>query len=206
MSTNANTPPADTPVINVSQMLRDNPDSPISLTLNAAEKFFTSFEKAARRWEMVVYPGMILLVLLMGYGFYLVFALSKDMQKIADKFDPNMGQHMSELSSNMKDLAQNIQTMSDNIDIMTIQVRSMSYSLKSVDIKMDYIKNMEGIATKMASMDKQMKYLKHMKAIDLQMAAMNRQMSVMTADISRMRFDFSNTTRPMSRMSNMMPF
>ncbi len=194
------------PHTDMAKMVKDHPEDALAITLSAAESFFISFERSAKRWERIIYPGMILLVLLMAYGFYLVFVLSKDMQTIANKFDPDMGLHMTELSSNMKSLSQNIQVMSDNIDIMTVQVRSMSYSLKSVDIKMDYIRNMEGISTKMSAINKKMVYLKHMKAIDLQMASMNRQMAIMTANIDRMRFDIQTVSRPMSKMNSIMPF
>lgn len=195
---------------NISKMVEDDPDCSVAVTLTAAEQFFKSFERAARRWEMIIYPGMIALMLLLTYGFYLVFSLSQDMQRIAEKFDPKMGMHMSVLANHMEKLSGNIHAMSDNISVMTVHVRGMSGSLEAVNAKMDFIRNMKSISVNMAKMTDQMKYLKHMQAIDLQMASMNKKMGVMTANIGQMRYDLGtmnrNVSRPLSVMNNMFPF
>ena len=153
---------------------------------------------------------MVALMLLLGYGFYLVFSLSQDMQRIAEKFDPKMGMHMSVLANHMEKLSGNIHDMSTNINVMTVHVRAMSGNLEAVNAKMEYIRNMKNISVKMTSMAKQMDYLKHMQAIDLQMASMDKKIGVMTANINSMRYDFNhmnrNVSRPLSVMNNMFPF
>jgi len=195
---------------NLAKMVEDDPDCSVAVTLTAAEQFFKSFERAARRWEMIIYPGMIALMLLLAYGFYLVFSLSQDMQRIAEKFDPQMGMHMSVLANHMAKLSGNIHDMSDNISVMTVHVRAMSGNLEAVNAKMDYIRNMKNISVKMTEMNRQMKYLKHMQAIDLQMASMDKKIGVMTANITRMRYDMGtmnrNVSRPLSVMNSMFPF
>lgn len=194
----------------LTKMVEDDPDCSVAVTLTAAEQFFKSFERAARRWEMIIYPGMVALMLLLGYGFYLVFSLSQDMQRIAEKFDPQMGLHMSVLANHMEKLSGNIHEMSNNINVMTIHVRAMSGNLEAVNTKMDFMRNMKNISTRMTEMNEQMKYLKHMRAIDLQMASLDKKMGIMTVNIDRMRFDFSNmnrnVSRPLSVMNNMFPF
>lgn len=194
----------------LAKMVEEDPDCSVAVTLTAAEQFFTSFERAARRWEMIIYPGMIALMLLLTYGFYLVFSLSQDMQRIAEKFDPKMGLHMSVLAHHMEKLSGNIHLMSDNISVMTVHVRSMSGNLEGVNAKMDFIRNMKSISVNMNEMTRQMKYLKHMQAIDLQMSSMNRKMGVMTTHVGSMRYNLNNMTRnvsrPLSVMNNMFPF
>ncbi len=195
---------------NIAKVVEEDPDCSVAVTLTAAEQFFRSFERAARRWEMIIYPGMVALMLLLAYGFYLVFSLSQDMQRIAEKFDPNMGLHMSVLANHMQKLSGNIREMSGNINTMTIHVRSMSGNLEAVNAKMDYIRNMKNISVKMTDMSRQMKYMRHMQAIDLQMASMNKKMGVLTANVSGMHLDLNNmnrnVSRPLSVMNNMFPF
>jgi hypothetical protein len=61
------------------------------------ERFVGSFEKSARRWELVVYPAMLAFVVLAAYGFFLVYSLTKDMHTLARSIDPMMSAHMSQV-------------------------------------------------------------------------------------------------------------
>ncbi|MGB5456237.1 MAG: hypothetical protein WBO18_09740, partial [Gammaproteobacteria bacterium] len=44
----------------------------------ALSRLADTFDKSARRWEMVVYPSMFAFILLAGYGFYLIYHLTHD--------------------------------------------------------------------------------------------------------------------------------
>ena len=65
----------------------NNGEVPLNIPSAAAERFFNSFEKSARRWEMIIYPGMILVVIFMAYGFYLIYNLTNDMRTMVARFD-----------------------------------------------------------------------------------------------------------------------
>ena len=52
----------------------------MAMTSKAMERFALSFERSARRWEMIVYPAMIVMMLLAGYGFYQVYTVARDVR------------------------------------------------------------------------------------------------------------------------------
>ena len=66
----------------------------INLSPEAFERFADVFEGAVRRWERIVYPAMFVMVLVMAYGFFLMFNLAKDMRVIAQQIAPMAG-HMA---------------------------------------------------------------------------------------------------------------
>ncbi len=197
-------------VQDITGMMKNGEDCKVEITLDAAESFFKSFERAARRWEIIIYPAMIGGVIMMFFGFYLIYNLSRDMRSISKHLDPNMGLHMSVLAGNMQSLTDNIHLMSQNIEEMTEKVSSMTVNLNQMNVKMNAIAEMKNVSLRMSEMSAKMDALAHMKSIDLQMAAMNKSIHVMTANMDRMRYDFSvmnrNVSRPLSMMNSVMPF
>ena len=57
------------------------------------DRFVRSFEKSARRWELIIYPAMLAFVILAAYGFFLIYTLSKDVHFLASSMDPELGKH-----------------------------------------------------------------------------------------------------------------
>jgi uncharacterized protein YoxC len=147
---------------------------------NSMDRFVTAFERAARRWEMVVYPAMFAFVLLAAYGFFLVYNLSQDMHLVATRFDPNMGGHMEALANNISDLNQNISLMAQHMDTISTSVADMSHKLDTLD----------PMLTRLADMEKSMR--------------------VMTGGVDQMRQDMSamnqNFGRPMNLMNRVAPW
>ena len=47
------------------------------------ERFLQTFERSARRWEPVAYPVLLAFIVLAGYGFFPVYSLTADMQRIS---------------------------------------------------------------------------------------------------------------------------
>ena len=47
------------------------------------DKFATTFEASARRWELVVYPSLLAFIVLAAYGFYLIYTLTGDISRLA---------------------------------------------------------------------------------------------------------------------------
>ncbi len=55
--------------------------------------FAKSFDKSARRWELIVYPSLFAFIILAMYGFFLIYSLTQDIRTMASSIDPKMGEH-----------------------------------------------------------------------------------------------------------------
>lgn len=150
------------------------------------DRFLKTYERSAKRWEIVVFPAMFAFVILAGYGFFLIYSLTMDVRQMAKSVDPHMGQHMVVMAEGMM-------KMSDNMTVMTGQVQSMAA-------------NMDHVSGKMNSMDN----LDQMAPMLVELRQMNGSMRAMTANMDMMRHDIStlnnNVSRPMSIMNGLMPW
>jgi len=142
-------------------------------------RFLDTFERSARRWEMVVYPAMFAFIILAGYGFFLIYSLTNNMDTIASGFDPRMEQHM-------ETLAQNVSSMGENIALMTDQMRSMEKEVKLISGQMVYLSTMQPIADRMAQME----------------FSVER----MAGNLELMRHNMHDISKPMSRINDFMPW
>jgi methyl-accepting chemotaxis protein len=97
------------------------------------------FEASARRWELIIYPSLVMFIVLAAYGFYLIFNLQRDVHQLAISVD-----------TNMTSLAGNMQIVSENMQQMTNSVRVMTTNLDSIDRQ---VANLEPIRMNMNSMD-----------------------------------------------------
>ena len=108
-----------------------------------------TFDKSARRWEMVVYPTMFAFILLAGYGFYLIYHLTHDiavlshsvtrMATIVSDATPKVTLDMRNMSSDMQNMSgelnkmtfqmETLKPMSNNIASMTITMSSLNRSV-----------------------------------------------------------------------------
>ncbi len=149
-------------------------------------RFLDTFERSARRWEMVVYPAMFAFIILAGYGFFLIYSLTNNMNTIASSFDPKMAQHMSTLSDNM-------QEMTESIAMMTDQVHNMSKEIKVISGQMDYLSTMEPIAEQMARMDYSMQRL-------------SGNVEIIRYDMSMMNHNIHDISRPMNMIDKFVPW
>ncbi len=149
-------------------------------------RFLDTFERSARRWEMVVYPAMFAFIILAGYGFFLIYSLTDNMNTIAQSFDPKMAQHMEILSRNM-------QEMTDNIAMMTDQVHNMSTEMKMISGQMSYLSSMRPIAEQMAQMD-------------YSIQRMSNNFEIMRYDMSSMNRNIHDISRPMNLIDKFVPW
>lgn len=154
---------------------------------DSIERLAIAFEKSARRWEMVAYPAMVLFTLLAVFGFYKIYSVSENMRIMAERLQPQMGEHMDKLTASMESLTANIAQMSRNIDAMQQRVATMSTDTKA--------------------MSEQMKVLTTM---DQNIAHMNQSVTAMTAHTDMMRWNMATMNnsiqRPMSFMNSFMPW
>jgi len=171
----------------------------IAIPLESAERFFTTFERSARRWEMIVYPGMFIVVMFMAYGFYLIYNLTNDMRSMVSRFDdPEITSNLSALSSNLLALNSNIAKMADRVDSMAKDTSHMSA-------------NTLAMSKSTAEMTTYMESVKYMGSMDSELKKMNQSVYVMNHsvkrmgnDMARMRYDMGNMNRNVSRPLNMM--
>ena len=151
--------------------------------------FAKQFQKSARRWELMAYPAMVVFGLLAISGFWLIYSLTKDMNRMSDAIDPNMGPNLSEMSKNIADLDVTIRVMSTHIASMAEDIDSMNTSIKSME---NEVGNM---STKLNTME----------PLLFNMAEMNHSIKQMTYTTGVMSHDVNKMSRPMRFMNNFVP-
>lgn len=94
----------------------------------ALSRLADTFDKSARRWEMVVYPTMFAFILLAGYGFYLIYHLTHDIAVLSHSVT-RMATIVSDatprVTSDMRDMSQDMRIMSGEIRTMSFQMETM---------------------------------------------------------------------------------
>jgi len=164
------------------------------------EKFADRFEKSARRWEMVVYPALFAFVILAGYGFFLVYSLTKDMHTLSRSMDKNMSAHMESMTNSIASLAKNVAGMTDRMNEIALNIESMDVATTDMNGYLANIHiNMIGISGKLNNLDPMVHAMGNM---DQSMRAMTANTGVMTYDINQMQ----KGVKPMSFMGNFMPW
>jgi uncharacterized protein YoxC len=155
---------------------------------DAMDRFVSIFEASARRWELVVYPAMLAFVVLAGYGFFLIYTLSKDIHVLAQGMDPQMAKHLADMSDSVVLLSENIRTM-------TRRVHKMSGSMEDISGKMDALQHVEPM-------------LVNMRGMNASTAGMNDNMQRMTRTGDAMNYELGNMgrgMRPMRFMGDFVP-
>ncbi len=165
----------------------------IKLAPEAFERFSDVFEGAVRRWERIVYPAMFVMVLVMAYGFFLMFNLANDMRVIAQQIAPMAG-HVAVLSDNMKKLTGSIDNMNRDMNVIAKVMPSMN----------DKLTEMRTMRIQVEIMNKRMSVMNvHMEGMNRQMSTMNGRMYVMTGSVADMN---RSVGRPMNFMNSFMPW
>lgn len=93
------------------------------------ERFAACFERSARRWEIVIYPAMFAFIVLAAYGFFLVYSLTYDMQRMARSMD-TMVVSMQEMSDKL-----------DTMDPMLSRLGSMDSSMRAMTATNDAMRH-----------------------------------------------------------------
>lgn len=168
------------------------------------DRFLTTFERSAKRWEYVVYPALFAFIVLAAYGFFLIYSLTSDMHKMAQSIDPNMGHHLEQMTSSMGDLNTNVQ-------IMTAQIQDMSSNINTMNTKMSAMSELTPMSYNIASMKQSMDSMDgSMDSIRTNMGIMQSSMTHVAQSTGMMRHDMANMThqvaRPMSMFNAFMPW
>ena len=104
----------------------DSPCETITLPVDALERFVDSFERSAKRWEYIAYPSLVVMIVLLAYGFFLIYSLTYDIRVIAERFDPEMGVHMTELAESMQEMNRSVESMTVRISAMSKHTDKMT--------------------------------------------------------------------------------
>ncbi|MGB1108873.1 MAG: hypothetical protein ACPG4N_00870 [Gammaproteobacteria bacterium] len=154
------------------------------------DRFLTTFERSAKRWEYVVYPALFAFIVLAAYGFFLIYSLTSDMHRMAAAIDPNMGEHLAQMTTSMGNLNTNVQ-------IMTAQIQEMSSNIDTMNTKMSAMSELKPMSYNIASMKQSMD-------------SMDGSMDSIRTNMGMMRHDMANMThqvaRPMSMFNSFMPW
>lgn len=124
------------------------------------DKFARSFEASARRWELVVYPSLLVFIILASYGFYLIYALTNDvarlagsmetvvvsLDKVADKMNAVSG-NGSLISSNWNSIAVDVGVESGTMVDRVKTMNNINKSMTVTTVPM-YMRNDPGVMSR----------------------------------------------------------
>ena len=159
----------------------------------ALTDFSKNFEKSAHRWEIMIYPAMLLFFVLAMSGFYLIYSLTQDMHALAKNVDPQM-------AHNLQTMAINIQSLSGNIQDMTGKITQMSENIHQIDLTMGSMdSHMSDVSQKMNTLEP---LLVNISEMNMSMRAMRDATGQMSRDLTNLNH---NVGRPMSKF-NMLPW
>lgn len=147
------------------------------------EQLSNAFTDSARRWELIVYPALLMFSVLAAYGFYLIYSLTKDVGILAEQITI-INNSMRQISANVDRMSGNVEQMSGNISSMTDHVTLMTGDIAE--------------ATEVMS-----RMVIHMRDMNVSMQSMNVAMEQMRYHIGVMN---QSVSRPMSFMNSFLPW
>ena len=152
-------------------------------SVSSLEKIYEVFAASAKRWETIVYPSLFAFIILAVYGFYLIFSLTMDVDRVVNE--------MKTISGTMVSISKDINGMSSNVAFMS--------------------NSMNGMLTAVDSMDSELSLqLIEMQQLNKNFSDMNQSVHMMTVSVNQMRHDMSmmnqNVSRPMNFMNSFMPW
>ncbi|MGO9172069.1 MAG: hypothetical protein ACLP7P_08905 [Rhodomicrobium sp.] len=158
--------------------------------VEALERLCGSFQRSARRWEIIVYPSVVALMAMMAGAFVFIYTLTRDVRELAFQIQPQLGTNINKVAESVSQLSSSLDQMSRNIETMRGRMEVMS-----VDV---------------STMAKQMVYMKDLDTLTAQMTQMNASMFAMNAQADAMRWNMQTMNRtigkPMSMFNNFMPW
>jgi hypothetical protein len=149
-------------------------------------QFARSFEASARRWELVVYPSMLAFIILAAYGFFLIYKLTSDIDRITVQMEAisvsmvNINKNFSSTTNNMNTVTKNMVKLTGYVESMTEDLDQQNMSMLAIAANMDHMTD----------------------SID----SMSYTMYEMRFDTATMGRNLHSTTGPMRFMNSFMPW
>lgn len=158
------------------------------------ERMLRQMERSSRRWEKFVFPAMIAFILLAGYGFFLVYSVTRDMSTMASAIDV--------------DFRSDVAIIRDDISKMVVQVEKMQNRISEVSVKMDPLQDMTPLLAEIRQLDDSVSRISgSVRNMDESVVGMTDSMSnlddsmyYMGRDVGDMNESFSSPTKMFKRM------
>ncbi|MGO9547551.1 MAG: hypothetical protein ACLPPF_22515 [Rhodomicrobium sp.] len=158
--------------------------------IEALERLCSSFQRSARRWEIIVYPSIVAVIAMMAGAFFFIYSITRDMRDMALQIQPEIGVNINKVAESVSQLSTSLDRMSRNVDTMRTRMETMSADMNW--------------------MSKQMVYMKNLDTMTQQMTQMNTSMNAMNAQADAMRWNMQSMNRsigrPMSMFNSFMPW
>lgn len=149
-------------------------------------QFTRTFEASSRRWELIVYPSLLAFIVVASYVFFLIFSLTNDIGKIA--------QRMTDIQVSMESINKDFSSITTDMNIVSSNLIKMTQYVEQMN---------DGVKQQNATMS----------AIVLSMHDMNVSLDAMSYTVYHMSYDtrtmgrnFENISGPMRFMNNYVPW
>jgi hypothetical protein len=178
----------------------------------------TALVQGNRRWQLVVFPSLFAFVLLAGYGFYLIYNLVEDVDRMATSVYLNLGfmsERMGQISQNLDELTGSVRDISVNLDDLTGTVTAMNGTVVTISGQMrtlpPMLDAMRDVNVRIASMDESVLNLtSRVGEMTASIQSINHQMVGITAATQHIGGNVSGINqsfgRPMNFMNSIMPW
>ncbi|RLA42122.1 MAG: hypothetical protein DRR42_23895 [Gammaproteobacteria bacterium] len=151
-------------------------------------------ERSSRRWEKLVFPTLIAFILLAGYGFFMVYSMTRDMSIIAQTIE--------------LDFRQDVVHIRDDISSMVEQVEMMQETMATISVKMDPLQEFGPLLAEIKELDDSVGRISgSVDNMDQSVVGMNNSMNNlddsmynMGRDVGDMNDSFSSPTKMFKRM------
>jgi methyl-accepting chemotaxis protein len=158
------------------------------------ERMLRQMERSSRRWEKMVFPALIAFLLLAGYGFFMVYSMTRDMSIIAQTIE--------------LDFRQDVEHIRDDISAMVSQVEKMQYTMATISVKMDPLQEFGPLLAEIKELDDSVSRISgSVDNMDQSVVNMNQSMTslddsmyYMGRDVGDMNDSFSSPTKMFKRM------
>ncbi|HES76617.1 MAG TPA: hypothetical protein ENO09_06375 [bacterium] len=92
---------------------------------HSLERIASAFETGMRRWEVIIYPALFAFVILAAYGFFLVYSLTRDVERLA----ADVGRMADAVAPSMVSMSDNMGAMNRDIHQMNINMAGMATAI-----------------------------------------------------------------------------
>ncbi len=117
------------------------------------DQLSTAFMESARRWEMIVYPSLFAFIVLAGYGFFLIYSLTKDVHLVVQDMH-KVTMSMERVVVNMDKISKNMVVMTQTVDNQSASMREMVYHVRGMNMSMNQMRyDMSNVSRPMSFMN-----------------------------------------------------
>ena len=117
------------------------------------DQLANGFTESARRWEMIVYPSLVAFIILAGYGFFLIYSLTKDVHLVVEDMH-KITTSMERIVVNMDTVSKNMVVMTQTVDSQSASMREMTYHVRGMNMSMNKMRyDMSNVSRPMSFMN-----------------------------------------------------